>query len=85
MLKEQLRHSNEPLTERENAGAHLWAEEGGVELTAERVGGTTVTATGSWHYLKVYIAFPDGEGNPIYLFMEVVSLRGQWASKHLKH
>lgn len=85
MLKEQLQHSTEQLTERENAGAHLRAEQGGEELTAERAGGTTVTAAGSWHYLKVYIAFPEGEGNPIFLFMEVVSLRGQWASKHLKH
>lgn len=85
MLKEQLQQSTEQLTERENAGAHLRVEEVGEALTADRVGGTTVTAARSWHYLKVYIAFPDGEGNPIYLFMEVVSLRGQWASKHLKH
>lgn len=38
-----------------------------------------------WHYKLVYIAFPKGEGNPIFLFMEVDFLTDQWAQQHLKH
>lgn len=68
----------QPKAEKKNKVSYLLVEAG------NRMEQQIWEAAQFWHYLLVYIAFPKGKGNPIFLFMEVNFLTDQWAHQHLK-
>ena len=59
-------------------------EEEEEEEDGEQKGGVEGVAVGRPDYQMVYIAYPNGQGNPIFLFMVAASFADQLANKHLK-